>query len=596
MQAGEVYNYLTAVHAIDKSHWLFRCKCGKEITALTSNVVSGHTKSCGCLARDLKLQKAQQSIGKTYNKLTISSLFTVDGFGGIMCKCNCGCGGTVDAPLAKVKSGDIKSCGCLANTSPNLVGTRVNHLIVEEKASNNPVKWLCRCECGNTTLLTTYQVTHKIQKSCGKCNLHKKYGDITKLIGKRFNKLVVTAFDHFDSSHKAYWKCKCDCGNETVVQGHNLEAGRVKSCGCNHKLVHFKDLSGQKFGLVTVEKFVGISAHKHTQYLCRCECGNTFIADRSNLVAGHYSSCGCKLRKQTETDVYNYVKSLTNYDIEQNRRIIKIDNTLKHNLELDIYIPELNLGIEYNGSAFHATIGGAFKDKPKTYHRDKFLQAKKQGIHLINIFDVDWENNQEKIKNYLKDLIVPPIKLYARKCVLRKITKKEANEFFDSYHLQGKTNSSSINYGLFYQDELVSVMGFGNVRYHKKSDEYELYRYCVKAGYTILGGAQKLLKNFETEYVPKRLVSYSDNDYFTGKIYEQLGFVFVKQCPLSYFWFYKNQEVKREACQVKKLKVKYPELYEQAQSAKNKEDYIMFELGAKKVYRAGNTRWEKSYG
>ena len=139
-------------------------------------------------------------------------------------------------------------------------------------------------------------------------------------------------------------------------------------------------------------------------------------------------------------------------------------------------------------------------------------------------------------------------------------------------------------------------MGFGNVRYHKKSDEYELYRYCVKAGYTILGGAQKLLKNFETEYVPKRLVSYSDNDYFTGKIYEQLGFVFVKQCPLSYFWFYKNQEVKREACQVKKLKVKYPELYEQAQSAKNKEDYIMFELGAKKVYRAGNTRWEKSYG
>ena len=83
MQAGEVYNYLTAVHAIDKSHWLFRCKCGKEITALTSNVVSGHTKSCGCLARDLKLQQAQELIGKTYNKLTISSLFTVDGFGGI---------------------------------------------------------------------------------------------------------------------------------------------------------------------------------------------------------------------------------------------------------------------------------------------------------------------------------------------------------------------------------------------------------------------------------------------------------------------------------------------------------------------------------
>ena len=595
MQAGEVYNYLTAVRAIDKSHWLFKCRCGKGVSTNKYKVVNGYTKSCGCLARDLKLQQAQELIGKTYNNLTILSLFTIDGFGGVMCKCKCECGSIIDAPTSKVKSGAIKSCGCLINTSPNLVGTKVNHLIVEEKASDNPVKWLCRCECGNTTLLTTYQVTHKIQKSCGKCNLHKKYGDTTKLIGKRFNKLVVIAFDHFDSSYKAYWKCKCDCGNETVVQGHNLEAGCVKSCGCNHKLVHFKDLSGQKFGLVTVERFVGISAHKHTQYLCRCECGNTFIADRSNLVAGHYFSCGCKLRKQTETDVYNYVKSITDYNIEQNRRIIKIDNTLRHNLELDIYIPELNLGIEYNGSAFHATIGGAFKDKPKTYHRDKFLLAKKQGIHLINLFDVDWENNQEKIKNYLKDLIVPPVKLYARKCKLQKITKKEANEFFDSYHLQGKTNSSSINYGLFYQNELVSVMGFGNVRYHKKSDEYELYRYCVKSSYTVLGGAQKLLKHFEIEYAPKKLVSYSNNDYFTGKIYEQLGFVFVKQCPLSYFWFYKNQEIKREACQVKKLKVKYPELYKQTQSAKNKEDYIMSELGAKKVYRAGNTRWEKNY-
>lgn len=593
MQAGEIFNYLTAIHKVDKSHWLFRCRCGKELVAFTRNVVSGHTKSCGCLVKDLKLQQSQQLIGKTYNKLTILSLFTSDDFGGIMCKCSCKCGSVIDVPLAKVKSGNVKSCGCLINKPPNLVGFKFNYLTVEKQLSVNPVRWLCRCACGNTTTLITYQITHKKQKSCGKCNLGKKYGNTTKLIGKKFNKLLVTAFDHYDSAHKAYWKCKCECGNETVVQGHNLQSGAVKSCGCNHKLALFKDITGQKFGLVTTEKFIGVNSHKHTQYLCRCDCGNTFIADRSNLVLGHYFSCGCKVRKQTETDIYNYIKSLTNYNIEQNKHIIKVDDNLRRNLEVDIYIPKLNLGIEYNGSAFHASLNGAYNNKPKNYHRDKFLQAKKQGIHLINIFDVDWQNNQDKIKRYLKDLLTPPIKLYARSCSIQQITKGEAMNFFESYHLQGKTNSSTINYGLFYQGILVSVMGFGNIRYHKKSDEYELYRYCVKSGYTILGGAQKLLKHFEADYSPKILVSYSDNDYFMGKIYEQLGFSYVRQCPPNYFWFYQNQEIKREACQVKKLKIKYPELYEKAQSAKNKEDFIMTELGARKVYRAGNTRWEK---
>ena len=67
-----------------------------------------------------------------------------------------------------------------------------------------------------------------------------------------------------------------------------------------------------------------------------------------------------------------------------------------------MYIPQHNLGVEYNGSAFHASLNGAFRILDKYYHRDKFLQAKKQGIHLISIFDIDWN---DKIKLYLKDLL-----------------------------------------------------------------------------------------------------------------------------------------------------------------------------------------------
>ena len=135
-------------------------------------------------------------------------------------------------------------------------------------------------------------------------------------------------------------------------------------------------------------------------------------------------------------------------------------------------------------------------------------------------------------------------------------------------------------------------MTFGHVRYKSNSSEYELYRYCVKSGYSIVGGASKLFKHFLLDYCPTMVVSYSDNDYFLGDIYPKLGFKYDKQCALSYFWFGSDVR-KREQCQAHKLKEAYPELYQKAidEGASNKENYIMTALGYKKVFRSGNTRW-----
>ena len=135
-------------------------------------------------------------------------------------------------------------------------------------------------------------------------------------------------------------------------------------------------------------------------------------------------------------------------------------------------------------------------------------------------------------------------------------------------------------------------MTFGHVRYKSNSSEYELYRYCVKSGYSIIGGASKLFKHFLLDYCPTKVVSYSDNDYFLGDIYPKLGFKYDGQCALSYFWFGADVR-KREQCQAHKLKEAYPELYQKAidEGASNKENFIMTSLGYKKVFRSGNTRW-----
>ena len=200
---------------------------------------------------------------------------------------------------------------------------------------------------------------------------------------------------------------------------------------------------------------------------------------------------------------------------------------------------------------------------------------------------------------YLKSLLKPQKKIAARKCTVSVSDNDIACDFVDKYHIQGANRATmKINYGLFYGDELLAVMSFGKLRMSKTEDgHFELHRYCVKDGYTIVGGANKLIKAFEKEYSPKYILSYSMNDYFIGGIYERLGFTNGGQCTPRYYWYLRGEEMKREMCRLKYLKKDFPELLQEAydKDAPNKEDYVMLKLGACKVYRSGTTKWEKFY-
>ena len=473
----------------------------------------------------------------------------------------------------------------------DITNQRFGKLVAKYRIKKNGNSyWHCVCDCGNEKDIYLQQLTSGKVTSCG-CDKKKHTGNKERLLGKKFNMLTVIAFDHFDKNNKDYWKCKCDCGNETIVQGYNLTSGAVRSCGCLHKKAiydnWFVDITGQKYGMLTVLKFI---ERKNLQslWLCKCDCGREVVVNANNLRKGHTRSCG-NHRTHEENIVRDYVESLGVATYKDRQHL--------DGLEIDMYIPEYNIGIEYNGSAFHATVNGAFRTLDKYYHRDKFLQAKKQGIYLISIFDIDWHDKEDKIKSYLKDSLTTKQKVYARNCSIKSIDKSIANSFCDKYHLQNHTNLSSICYGLYYNDELFSVMTFGKRRLKKQQNGYyELHRYCVKIGYTIVGGANKLLKAFIKEYSPKNILSYSDNDYFDGKIYERLDFKYIKQAEPNYYWFKTLDEwYKREQCQVQKLKKHYPQYYQEAidNNANNIEEYIMVNcFKCRKVYRSGNTRWE----
>ena len=107
--------------------------------------------------------------------------------------------------------------------------------------------------------------------------------------------------------------------------------------------------------------------------------------------------------------------------------------------------------------------------------------------------------------------------------------------------MQGAVNAK-VNLGLFYEDELVSLMTFGKCRFDKKH-EWEMLRFCNKLGYHIVGGAGKLLKHFERNLKPKSLVSYADRRWSQGKLYKALGFKLDHISAPNYWYWNKKSSI-----------------------------------------------------
>lgn len=131
-------------------------------------------------------------------------------------------------------------------------------------------------------------------------------GNFIDLTGQRFGKWTVLKRVGKNSQKQPTWLCKCDCGQEAIVDGSNLRKGLSKSCGCSRKnrIPIYEDLTGQKFGKLTVIKLHHIKKYKDaTNYywLCECECGNTTVVTRTNLKCGGVKSCGCLFKNFNAT-------------------------------------------------------------------------------------------------------------------------------------------------------------------------------------------------------------------------------------------------------------------------------------------------------
>ena len=216
-----------------------------------------------------------------------------------------------------------------------------------------------------------------------------------------------------------------------------------------------------------------------------------------------------------ELEILEWVRSL-GFEAYSTRKIIPPK-------EIDIYIPALKLGIEFCGLYWHCEL-----QKPdKNYHYNKMKECEDKGIRLITIFEDEWKQRQKQVKNYLKSVLgIAEKRIFARKCELYNCHKNEAERFLEDNHIQGKANFK-INYGLKYEGELVAIITAN--RHHRQghSNELVLNRLVFSDNTQIIGGASKLLKalvRYAKHNKYDMLVSWSDNRWSQGNVYDKIGF------------------------------------------------------------------------
>jgi hypothetical protein len=227
-------------------------------------------------------------------------------------------------------------------------------------------------------------------------------------------------------------------------------------------------------------------------------------------------------RSIKEKELLNYISSI--YDKE-------IIESYRDKYEIDIYLPDLNIGFEFNGIFWHSD-----KWKSKDYHKLKSDHFKERGIKIFNIWESDWDFRNSIVKSQILNQLGKSNRIWARKCSVKEITdNKISKEFLDKNHIQGWVRSD-LKIGLYYNDELVSIMLFDHYEGRKKmnKDEWNLSRFCNKLDYSVVGGASKILNYFIKSMNPKRIISYADKDWSQGNLYESIGFLLISEINPDY--------------------------------------------------------------
>ena len=309
-----------------------------------------------------------------------------------------------------------------------------------------------------------------------------------------------------------------------------------------------------------------------------------FISDKSipyvsELLGINESTINNYIRKyniprELGSSFENEIAAFLNY---HNLKYISRDRTLIAPYELDFYLPELNVAIEFNGLYFHSSF--VISDDK---HELKLLLAEKNKIRLLMINEDEWIERKEAIKRKILNLCGKSERgVGARHLEVRKISIGTAINFIEQNHIQGKTLSCVDAFGAFHNENLVSVITLSRQR---GTSNLELSRFCTD-GKIYAGVFSKMIKEIR-KYYQEPILTFADLRYSDGNLYRKTGFVEVCRLKPDYRYVRRNKTYHKSSFSKNKIKAKFG-----IDVGTRTERQIMEELGYSRIYDCGKIKF-----
>jgi hypothetical protein len=298
---------------------------------------------------------------------------------------------------------------------------------------------------------------------------------------------------------------------------------------------------------------------------------------------GNACSQCCSISSSTSRDESLIADLISSMGIN----VVRNDRTIIFPREIDIWLPDHHIAIEYCGLYWH----GESRDKDHDYHVSKMRSCSAAGVRLITIFEDEWYHRPHVVGSRLQSLVgLTTNRIMARKCTLREVDSKEANRFCEENHLQGAGRTAHA-VGLYQGDQLISCMTFSKLNIAKgrsyTDGSWELSRFCSLIDSNVIGGASKLFNHFIKQQDPLMIISYADLRWNTGIVYERLGFSLDGYSSPNY-WYIDLPEIKRL------------HRYRLRKNENDRQDLTEWEnrrlQGWDRIWDCGNSRWIWSKG
>ena len=266
--------------------------------------------------------------------------------------------------------------------------------------------------------------------------------------------------------------------------------------------------------------------------------------------------------------------------------------------ELDIYAPWAGVAVEYCGEYWHGSSGVEDESKSRTRHLDKHRACAAVGVRLLTVYESEWQQRPFAIRRLIRNALGKARgRLMARKCAVLPVGGADAAAFFERYHPQGGAGWGQ-SYGLYHRGKIVACMRFAfgaNDRGPSAADRvWTLTRYATRV--SVAGGASRLFAAFVAEQSPQVVKSFSDNRYFTGDMYTNLGFALDGETEPDYQVYHPKTGLRhKSAWQRRNIPARIrdigaAETFDPARDRRGERE-MTYLLGAQRLFDCGKKRW-----